>query len=295
MSLKAGDLEQMLRTHYAGTPSKPAAGYFVSELQAPDSTRRADGLWLPLDGYNRGRIIGHEIKVSRSDVVAELADPMKSHAWSKFCNEWWLVISDASIIAGLTLPDHWGVMLPPSFNSRSKRLMMIVRPAEKLKPVDQDKALGTVMARMFYNGDDQQTKLRYLKNQHETDLKHQARQRDQIREMQQELRRSGLVVSEYEKQARDEATAIINAIRVPKRDHYDSDDWETYAALRSMPIEDIVSVLTDRATFEATTRTKAAVQVRRLENIERELRALDVGPLITRLKKILEDPADVVE
>lgn len=54
---------------------------------------------------------GHEIKVSRSDWLRELADPTKAEAFARYCDQWWLVVSDKSIVKPGELPDSWGLMV----------------------------------------------------------------------------------------------------------------------------------------------------------------------------------------
>lgn len=91
-------------------------------------TRRADavvqclwpsrGLWLA----------GVEIKVSRADWLRELADPAKADAIHRFCDHWYLAVSDAEIVRAGELPDGWGLLAP-----RAGKLAVKVRPA-KLAP-----------------------------------------------------------------------------------------------------------------------------------------------------------------
>lgn len=52
---------------------------------------------------------GHEVKVSRSDWLAELADPGKADAIKRYCDMWWLVVPDASIVRD-DLPADWGLI-----------------------------------------------------------------------------------------------------------------------------------------------------------------------------------------
>ena len=146
--LTAKDMLDLLDKHYAPPPSKPAGGRQISEIQAPHSTRRADALYLPITTSGRGTIIGHEIKVNRADVLAEVADPHKADAWMRYCNRWWLVISNASIIEGIPIPPEWGIMLPPTRN----RFMTVVRDAPKLEPERSilAEAWGTIFARVAY-------------------------------------------------------------------------------------------------------------------------------------------------
>lgn len=144
----AKDMLDLLEAHYAPPPSKPAGGRLISEIQAPNSTRRADALYLPITTAGRGTIIGHEIKVNRSDVLAEIGDPHKADAWMRYCNRWWLVVSDPSLIAGLDIPPQWGVMAPPTRG----RFMTIIEKAPVLTPDPGilSQAWGTIFARVAY-------------------------------------------------------------------------------------------------------------------------------------------------
>ncbi|MCU1418694.1 MAG: hypothetical protein JWP32_2868 [Schumannella sp.] len=155
----AKEMIEMLRAHYIA-PSKPASGYFCPELSSPEGNRRADLIWLPLTHTQRGEIIGHEVKVSRADVIQELADPTKADAWIRHCTQWWLVVADPKLIDGLTIPEHWGVLAPPS--GRRTRTMTVLKEAPKLRPVDQAMALAAILSRLFYSGDDAQSRIKFL-------------------------------------------------------------------------------------------------------------------------------------
>jgi hypothetical protein len=142
----SSDVLALLRRHYL-PEGRPAGGLFAPEIQSPDGRRRADLLWIPtsMAGRRADNIIGHEIKVSRSDVIAELNDPTKADSWAQFCTRWWLVIPDPALIDGLPVPEMWGVMGPPS--GRRTRSMTIVRDAPKLTPVgDMTEALTRITA-----------------------------------------------------------------------------------------------------------------------------------------------------
>ena len=62
-----------------------------------------------------------EIKVSRSDLLAELRDASKAGAWERFGHYFWLVVPDRDIIKGLVLPAHWGVLSPDGGGSLRAR------------------------------------------------------------------------------------------------------------------------------------------------------------------------------
>lgn len=146
----AKDMLDMLEKHYAPPPSKPAGGRLITEIQAPNSQRRADALYLPITTSGRGTIIGHEVKVSRADVIAELRDPHKADSWLRYCNRWWLVISDPAYLEGLDVPPNWGVLAPPA--RANTRFMTVVVKAPELKPDPMilRHAWGTVFARVAY-------------------------------------------------------------------------------------------------------------------------------------------------
>ena len=53
---------------------------------------------------------GHEIKISRSDWIAELAQPLKAEAWKRHCDMWWLVAPKE--VVRDDLPEDWGLIVP---------------------------------------------------------------------------------------------------------------------------------------------------------------------------------------
>lgn len=73
------------------------------------ATRSADlvavSLW-PSDGLF---IIGHETKVSRTDLKRELSDHTKATETARYCDVWWLVVWDEKLLAGLDIPAEWGI------------------------------------------------------------------------------------------------------------------------------------------------------------------------------------------
>jgi hypothetical protein len=140
----AGHMLAMLRRHYLPDEARPA-GIFASEIQAPGTTlRKADLIWLGCTAATGSQLVGHEVKVSRQDVLAELADLTKSDPWQRYCDRWWLVIPNLMLIRGLELPDPWGVLTPPS--GRRHRSMTVHRPAPLLQPAEQAPALRTIAA-----------------------------------------------------------------------------------------------------------------------------------------------------
>lgn len=137
------DVVTMLQRHYL-PENRPASGVLAVEIGAPGSPRRADAIWAPITNAGRAGLVGHEIKVSRADVMTELADPMKADVWAQHCDRWYLTVSDPALVEGLDVPDHWGIMAPPS--GRRTRSMTIVREAPRLKPADAAPAFQRVLS-----------------------------------------------------------------------------------------------------------------------------------------------------
>jgi hypothetical protein len=55
-------------------------------------------------------LIGHEVKVSRSDWLRELKEPEKAAEFIPFVNRWWLVVPDARLLRDGELPEGWGLL-----------------------------------------------------------------------------------------------------------------------------------------------------------------------------------------
>jgi hypothetical protein len=56
-------------------------------------------------------VIGHEIKVSRTDLLKELAQPEKAEQFGRFCHMWWLVMpSELYAKMDHQVPTAWGVL-----------------------------------------------------------------------------------------------------------------------------------------------------------------------------------------
>lgn len=84
---------------------------------------------------------GHEVKVSRADWLTELKDPSKAEAFSRFCDYWWLVVSDRKIVHDGELPEGWGLMVASGASVR------ILIQAERLTPVPLTRDLQATLMR----------------------------------------------------------------------------------------------------------------------------------------------------
>lgn len=177
-------LLETLRRHYL-PDGRPPGGIFAPEVTDPGGSRRADALWMPTTHAGGRELVGHELKVTRSDVLTELADPTKADAWAKYCTRWWLVVLSPALIDGLEdrLPDHWGVLAPPS--GRRTRSMTVVRPAPKLTPLDPAPAYRRLAAWVFYRDAERL-------NEIERDKRYAEQARDRLAEEVRQLRTQGL-------------------------------------------------------------------------------------------------------
>jgi hypothetical protein len=73
-------------------------------------TRTADALVMSLWPSRGLELMGIEIKVTRGDWLRELADPAKAEAIQRYCDRWWLCVSDEGIVAPGELPATWGLL-----------------------------------------------------------------------------------------------------------------------------------------------------------------------------------------
>lgn len=83
----------------------------------------AQDLW-PSKGLH---LHGHEVKVSRADWLRELAQPEKAEALRRFCDKWWLVVSDKAIVKD-DLPDGWGLMVVTGGTVRVAKAAPLLTP-----------------------------------------------------------------------------------------------------------------------------------------------------------------------
>lgn len=92
-----------------------------------DASRTADFIAMDLWPSKGLAIHGHEVKVSRSDWLRELASPGKADPFMRYVDRWWLVVADRAIVRD-DLPVGWGLMAV-----RGGRLIVVTQ-APKLRP-----------------------------------------------------------------------------------------------------------------------------------------------------------------
>jgi hypothetical protein len=84
---------------------------------------------------------GVEIKHSRTDWLRELRDPAKSAAVQRYCDFWWLAVSDEKVAKLEEIPATWGFLI-----LRGKTLY-VAKPAPELKPEPPDRGFVAMLLR----------------------------------------------------------------------------------------------------------------------------------------------------
>ena len=77
--------------------------------QGGRTVRTADAIAVDLWPSSGNLVHGFEVKVSRSDWLTELREPVKADSIRRYCDHWWLVVPDATIVRN-DLPEGRGVL-----------------------------------------------------------------------------------------------------------------------------------------------------------------------------------------
>lgn len=104
----------------------------------------ADAIVFQLWPSRGHEIEGYEIKVSRNDWLKEMKFPDKSENISRFCDRWWLVVGNKSIVELAELPANWGLMVPYGKGLR------ILKGAARLQPQNIDRGFFMSLIRQLY-------------------------------------------------------------------------------------------------------------------------------------------------
>jgi hypothetical protein len=132
--MTTAELDTLLHAHFIRPEDRlnqaGAGAVYLTEVTAPNSTRRADavhiGLW---QSRGAGRIDVCELKVSRADFRRELDKPQKAEAWWPYSTTFSIVSPGVDITPPEELPPGWGLMVPNPRGGR--RFKTVVKPAER--------------------------------------------------------------------------------------------------------------------------------------------------------------------
>lgn len=131
--MNAQELTDRLRRHHIKAGDDMPGGVFMTEVVL--GSRRADALYVGFFASRGKRLTGFEVKVARSDWLAELDQPAKAEVWHPHCHSWYVVAPDTEIVRPEELPDGWGLMIPDP-NPRTKTRMKVVVKAATRGDVD---------------------------------------------------------------------------------------------------------------------------------------------------------------
>lgn len=112
------------------------------------ASRSADGIIMNL-WPSRGLLLtGLEVKVSRSDWIREYKNPAKAENIIKFCDRWWLVAGDESVVLKpeIEIPETWGYMVV------KKNRLVTVKEAPKLTPAVMDRSFLAALLKRATQG-----------------------------------------------------------------------------------------------------------------------------------------------
>lgn len=128
-SVPAKDRERHLAERYCDCRQ----WVFLTQVRSSTggASRIADAMAFNMYGSTGYEILGFEIKVSRSDWLSELKDMSKSDEIMGYCDKWYLVVPDASIVQDGELPKNWGLLV-----LKDGKLAQKVRPMpQKTEPM----------------------------------------------------------------------------------------------------------------------------------------------------------------
>jgi hypothetical protein len=108
--------------------------------------RWADVLAISLWPSRGLEALGFEVKVSRSDWKAELAQPEKADAIQRYCDRWWIA-APAGVVPKEEVPPNWGLM------EVTGNKLKIRKQAPRLTPCEWDKGFIAAVLRRKSDAD----------------------------------------------------------------------------------------------------------------------------------------------
>lgn len=139
-------LTSQLERHYINPAEPTPGGLFIREcgLNGVQGGQRCDALYVGFTSASGRILVGHEVKVSRSDWLRELAKTGKADTWADACHVWYIV-APPGVVKVDELPDGWG-LLEPSAKLRTK-LKTVVKARIRRDHTPPWDAVRSIMAR----------------------------------------------------------------------------------------------------------------------------------------------------
>ncbi|QCO14010.1 hypothetical protein D3869_01500 [Azospirillum brasilense] len=204
----AADIKAALRSAYAAPAY--AILFEVASSTGANSRRYADAVAMSLWPSHGMHVTGFEIKVYRGDWRRELADPTKAESIAAYCDYWYVVTPENSVITDAEeLPAAWGwKVLGADGVIHTKKQAQLT----EAKPLDR--LFVAAMLRNAHKTDDAQIEAEVKKRlrplvEHEVDC--QTRQYQHLKEFRDKL--SGLLGADEARYFRDtELLAAVAAV-----------------------------------------------------------------------------------
>jgi len=126
----SSDIEDLLRNRFA-----PPAWAFLPQVRSATgfgNSRTADAIAMSLWPSRGLGITGFEIKIYRSDWLAELKNPAKAEEIAAYC-DFWYIAAPKGIIAEGELPENWGHLEPFG------QTMRVKKEAKRMTSIEPDR------------------------------------------------------------------------------------------------------------------------------------------------------------
>lgn len=112
--MRTGELTHKIFAYYGTKEGSNSGKYIVlTQVRAAtgwDDPSTADVMVMGNWPSSGNELMGFEVKVSRSDWLNEVKNAEKCAPTKKYCNRWWLVIADETMVKEGELPEDWGMM-----------------------------------------------------------------------------------------------------------------------------------------------------------------------------------------
>lgn len=260
--VNTADVMAALRKKYSGADERMwAGGLYLEEtgINGSGAQSRCDALYAGFTSDSGRTLIGHEVKVSRSDWLAELKKQGKADFWHDNCHQWYIV-APAEVVMEAELPESWGLML-----FQGSRLVI-----KKRSPVRQLTPSWTAVRSMLSRAETLRAQSVLNAQRQASDQTHQ-----QMRELQTRLQAAEMSAggtSELQRQIREIVTEV-------RGQHYGAIDVERIVA----------AVLDVQSLIEASRQLRATLE-RSIEDANRV--GITVRNSYGPLRQILEGMSD---
>jgi hypothetical protein len=115
----AKDMLDRLERHYLKAGAPLPGGMLIPEVtHDKHGGRRCDALFVGFTSASGRILVGHEIKVARSDWLHELDQTGKADTWADECHAWYVVAPDETVVRPEEVPHGWGLLLATGARTR---------------------------------------------------------------------------------------------------------------------------------------------------------------------------------